>query len=201
MKKILVWLMIITMGIFMLACGTEQEPQSEEETLDEMMSATDDAIDAGESIVNDSPVTFDDVAKEETQEQSAQDIKKEPTVEVHQHQFAEATCTAPRKCSCGATEGSAAGHQWRSATCTAPQTCGICGETSGSANGHRYSDGQCGICGAEDPDYVREEMVWIPTKGGTKYHSRSSCSNMNDPDHVTLSEAQRRGFDACKKCY
>lgn len=44
-------------------------------------------------------------------------------------------------------------------------------------------------------------MVWIPTKGGTKYHSKSSCSKMIDPEHVTLEEAKLRGFTACGRCY
>lgn len=46
-----------------------------------------------------------------------------------------------------------------------------------------------------------EEMVWIPTGGGTKYHSRSSCSNMDNPSLVPLSEAIARGFTACKRCH
>jgi hypothetical protein len=46
-----------------------------------------------------------------------------------------------------------------------------------------------------------ETMVWIPTKGGTKYHSRSSCSGMDDPDQVTVTDAVARGFTKCKKCW
>ena len=45
-----------------------------------------------------------------------------------------------------------------------------------------------------------ELMVWIP-KTGKKYHSKSSCSNMKDPEQVPLSEAEWRGFTACKKCW
>lgn len=44
-------------------------------------------------------------------------------------------------------------------------------------------------------------MVWIPTNGGTKYHSNSSCSSMEDPMYVTLDEAKSLGFTACKRCY
>ena len=43
--------------------------------------------------------------------------------------------------------------------------------------------------------------VWIPTNGGTKYHKKSSCSNMIVPLHVSLDEAIDRGFTACKRCY
>lgn len=46
-----------------------------------------------------------------------------------------------------------------------------------------------------------EEMVWIPTGGGTKYHSRSSCSGMDDPDLVPLSKAIAKGFTPCKRCH
>ena len=51
------------------------------------------------------------------------------------------------------------------------------------------------------PTEPTEEMVWIPTGGGTKYHSRSSCSNMNNPAHVPISQAIARGFTPCKRCY
>jgi hypothetical protein len=44
-----------------------------------------------------------------------------------------------------------------------------------------------------------ETMVWIPTKGGTKYHSSSACSGMNGPEQVTVTMAEARGFSKCKK--
>ncbi len=43
--------------------------------------------------------------------------------------------------------------------------------------------------------------VWIPTKGGTKYHKTSTCSKMKNPVKVTVSKAKSKGFSACKKCY
>ena len=45
------------------------------------------------------------------------------------------------------------------------------------------------------------DMVWIPTKGGKKYHKKSTCRNMIDPDEVTIEEAEELGFTPCKKCY
>lgn len=54
---------------------------------------------------------------------------------------------------------------------------------------------------APTPEPTPEEpMVWIPTSG-SKYHRNSSCSNMKNPTQVTKSEAERRGYDPCKKCY
>lgn len=42
--------------------------------------------------------------------------------------------------------------------------------------------------------------VWIP-RTGTKYHSRSTCSNMKNPTQTTLSNAQSWGYTACSKCW
>ena len=50
-------------------------------------------------------------------------------------------------------------------------------------------------------DPTDSKIVWIPTKGGKKYHKSSDCSNMDGPRKVTLSEAKSLGFTACKRCY
>ena len=92
-------------------------------------------------------------------------------------------------------------HNFGDATCSQPQTCTVCGATTGSPAGHDFVDGKCTVCGAEDPNFQSEVMVWIPTKGGKKYHTRPECSNMIDPDKVTLSEAEALGFTPCKRCH
>ena len=125
-----------------------------------------------------------------------------PTTEPpHTHSFSAATCTAPKTCSCGATEGEANGHNWKDATCSDPKICTVCGTTSGLTAGHNFSNGKCTTCGKADPDYNHETMVWIPTNGGTKYHTHAGCSNMEDPEQVTQSEAESRGFTPCKRCH
>ena len=47
---------------------------------------------------------------------------------------------------------------------------------------------------------LAEQLVWIP-KTGTKYHSKSTCSNMKNPTQVTQSVAVNRGYTACSKCW
>lgn len=47
---------------------------------------------------------------------------------------------------------------------------------------------------------VDADMVWIDNTG-KKYHSKSSCSNMDAPYQVTKSEAEAMGRTPCKKCY
>ena len=49
-------------------------------------------------------------------------------------------------------------------------------------------------------DDEKVEMVWIASSG-TKYHSKSSCSNMNSPRQIPLKEAIENGYTACKKCH
>ncbi len=44
-------------------------------------------------------------------------------------------------------------------------------------------------------------LVWIPTRGGIKYHTNAQCSDMIDPVQVTIPTAVSQGFDPCKKCY
>ena len=142
----------------------------------------------------------------ESPSESITEPTKRPTANqeqpsAHIHKYSPATCTAPKTCSCGATEGKATGHSWTSATCTSPKTCTVCNTTSGKTAGHTFYNGNCSSCGKTDPDYVRVTMVWIPTNGGSKYHSRSGCSNMDNPDYVTKSQAESLGFTPCKKCY
>lgn len=118
------------------------------------------------------------------------------------HNWVEANCTTPKKCStCDTTDGNALGHDWKNATCTSPKTCANCNKTEGDVLGHSYSSGYCTICSSKDPNYVSETMVWIPTNGGGKYHSNSTCSNMIDPIQTTKTKAINQGLSACKKCY
>ena len=42
--------------------------------------------------------------------------------------------------------------------------------------------------------------VWIP-QSGSKYHSKSSCSNMKNPTKVTKEEAEDMGYEPCKRCH
>lgn len=44
-------------------------------------------------------------------------------------------------------------------------------------------------------------LVWVPTNGGTKYHSKAGCSNMEDPMQVSLETAKANGYEACKRCH
>ncbi len=162
------------------------------------------------SAITDEPTT-DSTTKSTTSQNSSSSISTNAstpsisapttTQSAHVHIFSAATCVLPKTCSCGVTEGTANGHSWKNATCTDPKTCRVCGTTSGLTAGHNFSNGKCTTCGKADPDYSQVTMVWIPTNGGTKYHTRPGCSNMENPEQVTKSEAESLGFSPCKRCH
>lgn len=45
-----------------------------------------------------------------------------------------------------------------------------------------------------------ETIVYI-SGSGKRYHRNASCSNMSNPQAVTISEAENMGLTPCKKCY
>ena len=53
---------------------------------------------------------------------------------------------------------------------------------------------------SNDNQAASGDMVWIPNSG-SKYHSRSGCSNMKNPRQVTKQEAENEGYEPCKKCW
>ena len=107
-----------------------------------------------------------------------------------QHEWNEATCTAPKVCSkCGEVEGEPAGHRWESATCTAPETCTACGETKGEVLAHTFGEWQivnetemehiCDACGETETVPAEKEVLitallkgsnWFGTGGNSMYH-------------------------------
>ena len=49
---------------------------------------------------------------------------------------------------------------------------------------------------------IVDVMVWLPATG-EKYHNKNNCGRMNPSKarQVTKSEAERRGYEPCSKCY
>ena len=92
-------------------------------------------------------------------------------------------------------------HNLVDATCTQPKKCTSCDYTEGDVLEHNYNKGYCTMCGRRDPNYINDEMVWIPTNGGSKYHSNSTCSNMKSPIQVTKDYAISQNYEACKRCH
>lgn len=71
---------------------------------------------------------------------------------------------------------------------------------SGGNNEEEISRGENGVTVPSSED-TSGDLVWVPTNGGKKYHSKSTCSNMEEPMHVTKQHAEENGYTACKRCY
>ena len=111
------------------------------------------------------------------------------------HQWEDATCITPGVCAvCHATDTAFADHDWQDATCKQKKTCKVYGEETGEVCGCVYENGSCIWCGEREP------LVWIP-RTGEKYHSDPSCSGMDNPTEVPISEAIAQGFTECENCY
>ena len=46
-----------------------------------------------------------------------------------------------------------------------------------------------------------ETLVWVPTRGGSRYHDNADCSGMIDPLQVTIQDAKTTGFTPCGRCH
>ena len=51
-----------------------------------------------------------------------------------------------------------------------------------------------------EKEEVSTSLVWISSKGGTKYHSEQTCSNMEQPLQINMQEALDKGYTPCGKC-
>ena len=75
-------------------------------------------------------------------------------------------------------------------------------QAAAQAEAQRQAAAQASSQSEESSSYTEATAgeVYIP-QSGTKSHSKPNCSNMNNPTAVSLSEAQSRGYQPCKKCY
>ncbi len=136
-----------------------------------------------------------------------------PTTEPpHTHNFSAATCTTPKTCSCGATEGEANGHSWKEATCTAPKACTSCNITDGTTTEHSWKDATytspktCTTCGATDGNPLdvpgKENYhghVYTGGDSSTKYHYEADCAGKYSHE-ITWDEVERRNLGPCGAC-
>ncbi len=78
-----------------------------------------------------------------------------------------------------------------------PPAAEAAGESASDHAGHSQSGAGVTVPAPEQG----ENLVWIPTNGGTKYHTNAKCCNMKNPIQVTLETALANGFTPCKRCH
>ena len=136
-KRIISLLLVACMSFCLASCNRQQPVNNDNSTQSApVMSAEQPNEEQTPSVP---VISTESVVQPQSQAQPVDTTN--PTE--HSHSYSAATCTSPKKCSCGATAGNALGHQFSSATCTSPQICSRCGVTSGNALGHNYSAANC----------------------------------------------------------
>lgn len=172
MKKSICILLLIILIFSLSACKKEDNTSSELDTGSQSDVSIVDTSSQNNATSKEDLENGQSSSKEESKQQSSKSSsswdKSEPTETItpstptHTHSFSNATCTEPKKCSCGATDGQALGHKWIDATCKAPKTCSVCKITEGNSSNHVFSDGKCIYC---------QEMQIINPKKGLKEHA------------------------------
>ena len=89
------------------------------------------------------------------------------------HQWSEATCTEPKKCTlCGAKDGVALGHVLKEATCVTYKICSVCGEKFDNNYGkHSYVNGVCSACGKNEVEvrFTQSGSIAVTSFNGVNY--------------------------------
>ena len=120
------------------------DTSSTEQNTDTPSSTTNNSSGSDSTDVSSSTASKPNTAEPDTSKPTTTEPEStKPSTPAHTHSYSDATCTAPAKCSCGETSGSALGHSYSDATCTEAKKCTRCGATNGNALGHSYSDATC----------------------------------------------------------
>ena len=130
----------------------------------------------------------------------------------HTHNFAAATCTLPKTCSCGATSGSAKGHSFSAATCTSPQICYVCGTKNGTVKDHTWKAASytepktCTSCGKKEGSALEvpnkenyHGHVYTGGDNSKSYHYEAQCAGKYSHE-ITWDEVTRRNLKPCGTC-
>lgn len=170
MKKAIVWILVLTLCLSMCACGKKADDNGAANTTGTTGAVENDST-TGTTGETTTQTTENTEATQGEQTPKPTEAPKpttpkpteapKPTTPSHTHSWSAATCTAPKTCACGATEGAAAGHNWKAATCTAPKTCATCGATEGDALGHTLT-ATCANCGQVNAGFAQvDNSTWV----------------------------------------
>jgi hypothetical protein len=88
---------------------------------------------------------------------------------------AEATCTAAQTCTvCGTTITAKLAHTGGTATCEDKAVCTVCGQAYGNLADHTYVNGECTVCGEEEPTATSQLAKFDFGANGTASHNDGS---------------------------
>ena len=193
MKKLLALALTIMLIVTLIACSEETPTLA---TVDlptqSIEDLTEETVTESESIEEDNSASIPEVSENDSPSKTTAPYTttKKPTTTTkkptttpktttsknnkHSHNYSDATCTQPAKCSCGATKGSALGHSVKkdpavAATCTSTgltegSHCSRCNaviekQTTTPITSHNYQNGICTVCKKADPNNKSKEIA------------------------------------------
>ena len=180
MKKLTITALVVTLLFGLCACADVDTPDTAP------TDSVQTTLGKTESVADDTTQTTPPTSVAPTEAPTTEPTSEPTTEPPHTHSFTAATCTKPRTCSCGETEGTAKGHRWEDATYTTPKKCSACGITEGNPldvpakenyHGHVYTGGS----------------------SSKKYHYEANCAGKNSHE-ITWEEVQRRNLGPCGTC-
>lgn len=185
MKKIIALILMIAFFFTLTACNSKKnvsdadaKPPISSETFIEPENSQQTETNSENTKPTTPSKPAETTSKNENASQTTTNTKPSEGTQTHTHEFSDATCTTPQKCSCGETNGSALGHKWQDATCKAPKTCTVCKITEGTIGEHKYTNGKCIYCG--------EKQIINPKIGLKTNGSYYEVSNDGDGNYTLV---------------
>ncbi len=173
MRKLIALLLTIILAVSLVACSNQNPASSTPESNTPTISHTQENTEPDASVSeNTQTSTSTNSQTPSTNTQTSTDINNQTsstntqtpnsnnttsnttsnTTTPHSHSFSAATCTQPKTCTCGATQGTKLEHIWTDATCQSPKTCTLCKTTTGEKLNHNFVNYVCSKCGTEDTE-------------------------------------------------
>ena len=182
MKKIFCLVLSIVLLASLVACKNEKDTSSNTSkntsiTQSEDTNLTDNKINKNNSSnANDTTSTETPSSTTSTPTENSKSTPTNTSKPIHTHNYSDATCTAPKKCSCGATEGYALGHKWSNAVCMTQRICERCKITDKTIVSHDFSKYLCEKCGKIDPE---SNVFWGVNAFLANYGEPNGKGNIN----------------------
>lgn len=163
MKKLISILLLFVLIFSLSACNKSNNTSSELYTgsqsyISSIETSSQNSTTSNEDSNGEQSSNHEESKPQSSSESPSKDENSNPSTptptHTHTHSFSNATCTEPKKCICGATDGVALGHKWNEANCKAPKTCKVCKVIDGGAQSHTFVQGVCSTCGAKDANYI-----------------------------------------------
>ncbi len=200
LKKLISLLLAVCMLFCLSACGATETSSNPTNTPSESQldtSQNTDKITSTETENSQVSSNTEETNENDNTQSQTQMNQSKPTIitnqPTHTHSYSNATCTSPKKCSCGATNGNALGHNYSGKYCT---RCGASNPNykentqSNSNHTHYYSSRV-----TTEATCAKEGVRTYTCSCGNSYTEKISKTTYHDWEYATCTKPK-----TCKDC-